>query len=187
LTDPEAQLRVLASAVAELESYLLSPEVFWRMSGPGELPSLTLGGLELARQAVAAMARSLKPPAREQAEQVFGQLDGIRSQWRTAWQRKAAAELKVRVNQWKAYLQDLADAVRESDSYSQEVRNRAMAAYLLEEAADQPETAEIRRSLELLDARLRVRFEPGPFVWERSLEVAYPAKEFWFLYGRPKA
>jgi hypothetical protein len=118
---------------------------------------------------------------------VFGQLDGIRSQWRTAWQRKAAAELKVRVNQWKAYLQDLADAVRESDSYSQEVRNRAMAAYLLEEAADQPETAEIRRSLELLDARLRVRFEPGPFVWERSLEVAYPAKEFWFLYGRPKA
>ena len=186
MTDPEFQLRVLESAVGELESYLLSPEVFWRVSGAADLPNLTLGGLELSRRALAAASAELDPAARRRAHKVIEQIDEFRRQSRLAWERTAASELRVRLNQWQAYLQDLAELPGESDRYSQEVRARAMATYLLEEAARQPGAAALGETLEALDARLRASFEIGHFIWDPSLESAYPAGEYWFLYGRPK-
>ena len=186
MTDPEFQLRVLESAVGELESYLLSPEVFWRVSGAADLPNLTLGGLELSRRALAAASDELDPAARRRAHKVIEQIDEFRRQSRFAWERKAASELKVRLNQWQAYLQDLAEQPGESERYPQEVRARAMATYLLEEAAHQPQADETLKRLEALDARLRVSFASGIFIWDPSLAEAYPAGTHWFLYGRPK-
>ncbi|HLF36984.1 MAG TPA: hypothetical protein VI520_03515 [Anaerolineales bacterium] len=186
MTDPEFQLRVLESAVGELESYLLSPEVFWRVSGAADLPNLTLGGLELARRALVATIGKLDPAARPRAHIVIEQIDEFRRQSRFAWERKAASELKVRLNQWQAYLQDLAEQPGESERYPQEVRARAMATYLLEEAAHQPQADETLKRLEALDARLRVSFASGIFIWDPSLAEAYPAGTHWFLYGRPK-
>jgi len=186
LTDPEFQLRVLEGAVGELESYLLSSETFWRMSGPADLPNLTLGGLELARRALLATIDKLDPAARQRAHTAIEQIDASRRQRRAAWERKAVGELSVRLNQWRAYLQDLAELPGESDRYAQEVRARVMASYLLEESVDQPEAAELRMTLEALDARLRASFEGGRFIWDPPLEPAYPAKQYWFLYGRSK-
>ncbi len=186
MTDPEFPLRVLESAVGELESYLLWPEVFWRVSGAADLPNLTLGGLELSRRALAAASDELDPAARRRAHKVIEQIDEFRRQSRLAWERKAASELKVRLNQWQAYLQDLAERPGESERYSQEVRARAMATYLLEEAAHQPQAGETRKTLEALDARLRASFEAGRFIWDPSLEPAYRAEDYWFLFGRPK-
>jgi len=186
LTDPESQLRVLETAVGELESYLLSAEIFWRMSGPAGLPNLTLGGLELARRALLAAIDKLDPAARRRALTAIEQIDAFRRQSPAAWERKAAGELKVRLNQWRAYLDDLAERPGESDRFAQEVRTRAMATYLLEEAVHQPEAAELRMTLEALDARLRGSFSAGPFIWDPSLEPTYPAEGYWFLHGRPK-
>jgi len=186
LTDPEFQLRVLESAVGELENYLLSPEVFWRVSDAADLPSLTLGGLELARRALVATIGKLDPAARQRAHTVIERVDEFRRQSRLAWGRKAASELKVRVNQWQAYLQDLAEQPGESERYPQEVRARAMATYLLEEAAHRPQADETLKRLEALDARLRVSFASGGFIWDPSLEPAYRAEDYWFLFGRPK-
>ena len=186
MTDPEFQLRVLESAVGELENYLLSPEVFWRVSGASDLPNLTLGGLELSRRALAAASDELDPAARQRAHTVIEHIDEFRRQSRLAWERKAASELKVRLNQWQAYLQDLAEQPGESERYPQEVRARAMATYLLEEAAHRPLADETLKRLEALDARLRVSFASGVFIWDPSLAEAYPAGTHWFLYGRPK-
>ncbi len=187
MTDPEFQLRVLESAVGELESYLLSSEVFWRVSGAADLPNLTLGGLELSRRGLAAASDKSDPDTRRRAHRVIEQIDEFRRQWRVAWERKAAAELKVRLNQWRAYLKDLAELSVESERYPQEVRVRTMATYLLEEAAHQPLAGEMRKTFEALDARLRASFEAGRFIWESSVQSAYPAEDYWFLYGRPKA
>ncbi|MGH2619022.1 MAG: hypothetical protein ACRDHG_00430 [Anaerolineales bacterium] len=186
MTDPEIQLRVLERAVGELESYLLSPEIFWRMSGPANLPNLTLGGLELSRRALLAAIVKLDLAAQRRAHQAFEQIEEWRRQRRAAWERKAAGELKARLNQWRAYLQDLGEQPAESDRYAQEVRARAMASYLLEESVHQPEAGELRMSLEALDTRLRASFEAGRFIWDSTLEPAYPAEDYWFLYGRPK-
>jgi hypothetical protein len=187
LTDPEFQLRVLESAVGELESYLLSTEVFWRVSGAADLPKLTLGGLELSRRGLAAASNELDPDTRRRTHRVIEQIDEFRRQRRVAWERKAAAELKVRLNQWRSYLEDLAELPVESERFLQEVRVRTMATYLLEEAAHQPLAAETRKTLEALDARLRATFAPGRFIWDPSLAEAYPAETYWFLYGGPKA
>ncbi len=185
MTDPEFQLRVLESAVGELESYLLSSEIFWRMSGPAGLPSLTLGGLELARRALLAALGELDPDDRQRAQQATQRIDELRQPRRAAWERKAVGEMKVRLNQWRAYLQDLAEQPGDSERYTQEVRARAMATYLLEESDRLPEAGELRETLEALDARLRASFEAGGFIWDPALEPAYPAADYWFLYGRP--
>jgi len=187
LKDPEFQLRVLESAVGELERYLLSSEIFWRMSGAANLPNLTLGGLDLARRALLGSIGELDPAAQRRARTAIEQIDAFRQQWRVAWERKAAGELKVRLNQWRAYLQDLAELIGEADRYPQEVRARAMAAYLLEESVHQPESGELRMTLEALDAKLRASFAAGRFVWDPSLKPAYPPEKYWFLYGRPQA
>ncbi len=187
MTDPEFQLRVLESASAELESYLLSPEIFWRMSGPANLPNLTLGGLELARRALIGAIGKLDPAARRRAQELLDQIDRLHRQWRVAWERKAVGELKVRLNQWRAFIQDLAEQPAESERYDQEVRTRVMAACLIEESVQQPEAGDMRSALEALDDRLRASFEAGQFIWDPALEPAYPAEDYWFLYGRPKA
>ena len=186
MTEPDFQLRVLESAVGELESYLLSSEIFWRMSGPANLPNLTLGGLELARRALLATLSKLDPTARLRAQTAIEQIDALRRRTPAAWERKAAGELKVRLNQWRAYLNDLAERPGESNRYPQEARARTMATYLLEESVRQPQAAELRMTLAALDARLRASFEAGQFIWDASLESAYPAGDYWFLYGRPK-
>jgi hypothetical protein len=135
---------------------------------------------------LAAASDELDPAARRRAHTAIEQIDAFRLQSRAAWERKAASELKVRLNQWQAYLQDLAELPGESERYSQEVRARAMATYLLEEAAHQPQASETRKRLEALDARLRASFASGGFIWDPSLAEAYPAGTHWYLYGRPK-
>jgi hypothetical protein len=84
-------------------------------------------------------------------------------------------------------LADLEEAPRAAELYPQEVRQRAMAARLEAAAADLADAAASRRALREADSRLRRRFNPGPFVWDRRLSRIYPASEFWFLYGMPRS
>ncbi|MBI4769912.1 MAG: hypothetical protein HY784_05720, partial [Chloroflexi bacterium] len=61
---PARDLAVVDRMVAELESYLLSPELYWPLSGPplpgGQgYPRLTAGGLLLALARLSAVEREL--------------------------------------------------------------------------------------------------------------------------------
>jgi hypothetical protein len=40
--------------------------------------------------------------------------------------------------------------------------------------------------IDQIDAYLRVRWEPGAFVWDEAWQPAYPPEPYWWLYGRPK-
>lgn len=189
---PPGYSLTLAEAMAEeLEDYLLSREVFWpleRRAAPGEppYPMLSLGGMLLTLDELKALEGELAPELAARLESLRGAMEEQRKEWRSSLARKAAKELHSRVNLWRAYLGDLEEGAKAVELYPQEVRQRVMAGRLEEEAAP-AEAAEVLRALDELDSRLRRRFNPGPFLWDRRLAAVYPASGFWFLYGAPRA
>ena len=177
----EASLKSLEDAAEEIETYLLSKDVVRVQSGR---PSLSLG-------LIALNLRWLEPTVHDQdqarMQTVESALATVRDKWRVAWERKAAAELRSRLNLWRGYLTDLEGRPGLGSSYPQEVRNRAMAVDLVDAAGNQNEIKTLAASLDAIDSRLRDRFQPGKFVWEQAPESAFPGEIFWFLYGRPKS
>jgi hypothetical protein len=179
--DVEASLKSLEDAAEEIETYLLSKDVVRAQSGR---PSLSVG-------LIALNFRWLEPTVEDQGQarlqSVRSKLATVRDKWRVAWERKAAAELRSRLNLWRGYLTDLEGRPGLGSSYPQEVRNRAIAVDLVDAAGNQNEIKTLAASLDVIDGRLRDRFQPGKFVWEQAPESAFPAETFWFLYGRPKS
>ena len=177
----EVSLKSLEDAAEEIETYLLSKDVIRAQSGR---PSLSIG-------LVALDLRWLGPTVEDQdrarLEAVESNLATVRDKWRVAWERKATAELRSRLNLWRGYLADLEGRPGLGSSYPQEVRNRAIAVDLVDAAGNQNEIKTLVASLDAIDSRLRDRFQPGKFVWEQAPESAFPAETFWFLYGRPKS
>jgi hypothetical protein len=179
--DVEASLKSLEDAAEEIETYLLSKDVIRSQSGR---PSLSVG-------LIALNFRWLGPTVEDQdqarLQSVKSKLSTVRDKWRVAWERKAAAELRSRLNLWRGYLTDLEGRPGLGSSYPQEVRNRTIAVDLVDAAGNQNEIKTLAASLDAIDSRLRDRFQPGKFVWEQAPESAFPAETFWFLYGRLKS
>ena len=178
--DAEANLRSLEEAVEEIESYLLSKDVIRALSGS---PSLSVGLISLNLRW---LGSTLQAEDQARLQTVETELAAVRNRWRVAWERKATAELRLRLNLWRNYLSDLEGRPGLGSSYPQEVRNRAIAVDLLDAAGNQPEIKPLAASLDAIDNRFRVGFQPGTFVWEQVPESAFPAETFWFLYGRPQ-
>ena len=179
--DSEASLNSLEEAVEEIESYLLSNDIIWARSGR---PSLSIGLISLNLRWLGPI---LESDDQTRLQSVESNLAAVRDRWRVAWERKAAAELRSRLNLWRGYLGDLEGRPGLGSSYPQEVRNRAISVDLLEAAGNQPETKALAASLDAVDSRFRENFQAGAFVWEQVPESAFPAEPFWFLYGRPRS
>ena len=174
MTSVEKDRAYLEAGIPELQSYLLSDELYWPITARGfDLPRLTIGGLLLA--ATRLQARG------EHIDNLMSQLDTVRSKWRVAWETKAGREFQSRFNLWGNYLTDYRQNPEGfADSYPHEVRNRAMLELLQDEMpAELPE----RGALSSLDTALRSSLIPGPFIWELELQPGFPREEYWFLYG----
>ncbi|MEE9508131.1 MAG: hypothetical protein V3V44_02480 [Anaerolineales bacterium] len=179
--DANASLSSLEDAVEEIESFLLSKDVIRAQSGR---ISLSVGLISLNLRW---LAPAVEGEDQTRLRSVESELAVVRDKWRVAWERKAAAELRSRLNLWRGYLSDLEGRPGLGSSYSQEVRNRAISVDLLDAAGNQPEIKTLSASLDAIDSRFRDSFRTGKFVWERVPESAFPAEPFWFLYGRPQS
>ncbi len=173
--DKETDALYLKAGLEELESYLLSGEVYWPL-GRSSLPRLTLGNLLLSRLRL--KARGLLSAAEE------ARLEEQRFRWRIAWEKKVQREFRSRLRLWKNYLEDYSETPSAfASDYPQEVRQRAILELLQAELATPlPETLLLGQ----LDDHLRTVFIPGPFLWEADLQPAFPKETWWYLYGRLK-
>jgi hypothetical protein len=113
-------------------------------------------------------------------------MDRVRVKWTVGLERKAAQELRSRLNLWRAYLFDIEERVDTTENYPHEVRNRVMFEHLADLSIRQPDTKLQVDEMRNLDTRLRSFFAPGEFVWDARLEGIYPQNTFWFLYGLPR-
>jgi hypothetical protein len=113
-------------------------------------------------------------------------MERVRVKWTVGLERKAAQELRSRLNLWRAYLYDIEERVDTAENYPYEVRHRVMFEQLAELSIRQPETEPHVDEMRSLDTRLRSIFVPGTFVWDARLENIYPQTAFWYLYGLPR-
>ncbi len=177
-------LTFVQGGVEQLESYLLSDDLFWNLglaSPTGQsYPMLTLGELLFFVRCAGALAQS---PAQEAAcRQSESQLDALHTRWRTAWERKASREFQSRLRQWGERVEEIRqDPAENAPYYHTEVRLRTFLELLRPDAVEvSPAYLEHLRSLDLIVKSLLV---PGEFVWHPDLAPAFPREPFWFLWG----
>jgi hypothetical protein len=181
-------LNYLREALDSLETYLLSPDIFWNLTAkppPGEplYPALTLGGFLLAYRRL--QGRQLQPADDAVLQKISIEVDRIRLRWRTAWEKKAASSYQARITQWRNFLEDYrSNPEGNVDRYPYEVRLRVMLELLDQSNPYIP--PEQRQFLSSLDSLLSAYLVPGSFIWEEECKVSFPEDQYGYLYGRLK-
>ena len=159
--DARIDIDYLTAGVPELETYLLSNELYYPIGA--RLPQLTLGGILLA------IVRSGL-----RAESFRARVDAIRRKWLSAWEAKAEREVNARSKMWTEFLAEYRDDHGMGATlYPQNVRHRAMLSLLGQALLDS-------------DALLRSNFIEGGFVWEEACAQNFERKTFWYLFGTLK-
>jgi hypothetical protein len=111
---------------------------------------------------------------------------GIRQKWQTAIENKAIQELKMRLNLWHGYLNDIEEQPNWIENYPGEVRNRVMIDHLTTIIGPKPELENEFLAISSLDHRIHDFLIPGEFIWEDSLRPFYPQEKFPYLYMKPR-
>ena len=177
----------LEAGLAELESYLLSADLFWTVTASAtwqrSYPKLTLGGLLLYQKYAQLLAQTA--PQRLACQKLDAQLKAQRTHWCVAWEKKAAWEFQSRLRQWSQSLKELRENPSENAAYyHSEVRTRLLLTLL------QPEVGEIDPAypefLHTQDFLLQALLQPGAFIWEPELAPAFPQEAYWYLWGLPR-
>ncbi|HSB66893.1 MAG TPA: hypothetical protein VLD65_09960, partial [Anaerolineales bacterium] len=126
----EYDYRYLQAGQEELESYLLSKEVFWPvdirpMAGEPGYPKLTMGGLLISRARLNAYTKT--PDQVEKLDTLLSAMDLVRAKWRVNWEVKAQHNFSLRLRMWRDFIEEYRhDPHDNADRYSYEVRLRTM-------------------------------------------------------------
>lgn len=186
MTPSKESFEAINNMLAELEEYLLSPELFWPLSQPGGIPGrdrLTLGNLMLSIDTLQADRQNWDLTSETAFRKIEMQWDQSHEKWKSAIQRKAEAEMGSRINLWQAYLDDLDDGQAAGFDYAHEVRNRVIIERLFDLGLSQEGWGKALQNLDRLCRRLIV---PVKFIWPSNLQEVYPQERYWFLYVRPR-
>lgn len=185
MTSFDHEYQYLLAAEAELESYLLSSEVYFpigiRVLISGEnYPPLTLGNIALSLRKMRALAADQGQGLL--LDRINNRIERIRGKWRAAWEAKASREFRARFNLWGNFLEEYRDnPAGNYDRYAYEVNRRVILELLSDQAAEISDSE--FDALDKLDRYLKLVFETGKFIWEDKLEVVFPVERFWYLYG----
>ena len=188
---PKYNLRLLETSLEELEAFLLSPEILWPLdirSLPGEspFPRLSLGALLLTLDELDALHPELSPEQKARLLRAMRRWETLRQKWRSAMDRKAQQEMRMRFNLWKGYLADLEEDRSAVEAYPREVRQRVLFERLVESLIGEQAPEELVRPMRGLDGQLLERSLPAGFLWDPRLRGSYPSDRYWFLYRKPK-
>jgi hypothetical protein len=171
-----------------LDEYVHTEVLFYPIGSVSgvALPQLTIGAwLETAWRL------SARPAALDRAqsavfEEARASARRVRSLWPALYQHKARREFKSRLDSWAWYLDDLlgkdGPLTAQGSAYASQSHTRFKLELLRQEVSQL--SGELQR-LEMGDRRLRLRFVPGPFLWEPDLEAAAPREAYWWLHGAP--
>ena len=174
----------LDEMLAELEAYLLSPELYWPLGSRSHvIHRLTLGNLLLTFDQLYAQRDSFDLPDETQFRTLEIAWETAEVKWRSAVSKKGSLEIGSRLNLWKAYLMDLGEGQGASFDYRQEVRNRVIIERLFDLGLNREAWG---TDLQSVDRTLRSLVVPHNFIWAKELEPHYPRDVYWYLYRTPR-
>ncbi len=181
-------LAILTAMASEMEAYLNSDVLFWRMGKSG-MPALTLGGYSMRQHRLLALRDQLTSQQSHELDSALVAFNNALEERIVRFEKKAHRELEARLRQWSEFLNDVERGVATSKSnYSTVVEVRAMISALQEQLQMAPFNLDgrITQQTAHLDTQLRRLWEPGEFIWPSAWEPAYPPSEYWWLYGKPR-
>ena len=181
-------LAILVAMASELEAYLNSDVLFWRMGKAG-MPALTLGGYLMRQHRLLALRDQLTNEQFHELDAALIAFNNALDERIVRFEKKAHRELEARLRQWGEFLNEVERGVATSKSnYSTVVEVRAMISALQEQLLLAPFTLDERITQQTahLDTQLRRLWESGEFVWPSAWQPAYPPLEYWWLYGNPQ-
>jgi hypothetical protein len=180
---------LLLLGVDELETYLLSGELYWplftnpKMKLVNPRSRLTPGNLLLSIQCLS--STELDDGRRSIVDAKITAFEKIRKTWKSHWLQKAQMEYHARLDLWMAYLQDLlAERELHIMNYTYAVRWRVILQLLGKEGITLSDTA--CGSLLAMDETLKVISQPANFIWWEPCQNGFSESDYWFLYRRIK-
>ena len=182
----EQDLAVLVAMAAQMDDYLKSDVLFWKM-GQGGMPMLTLGGYLMRQYRLLALSDLLSATKQAEMETAVSQFNATLVEKIVRFETKAHTELEARIRQFEAYLRDLRNRQATGVNYRTAVEPRVMITALIDKLRMAPYQldCQLPERIEISDRNLRQRWVPGDFIWAESWQPAYPQAEFWWLYGKP--
>lgn len=173
----EEDRKLVFAAIEELEDYLSSDQLQWRLSDSRGW--LTPGNLLLSLGRSGCLdAQNLSIDFRSAVEAI----QTIQYKRRAAWERKISAEMPYRLRLWVNSLDEFTDEGVIDPSFAAQVRNRVILEMLMEESRVVP--AQVRQQLDEADKNLQKISIAGDFIWDRLLESGFNKEKYWFLYLR---
>ena len=184
-------LAVVEAMVAEMEPYLKSDLLYWRLSPAVALrpavPLLTIGGVLLRTHRLGGQSDRLTPTQRNRLSAASDAFRVVTERWAAHTEKRMRRELDARLNSWQWFVDDCCERKQSCVAYyATEAELRTLLDLLIEAAAGFGNVAPQQRRLVLLDSQFRRWLRPGDFVWAALLEPVYPRNRFWWLYGRPE-
>ena len=188
MTTFQYEYKYLSAGLLELETYLLSNELYWPVPvsaaiGDAGYPMMTLGNLLLSLIKASVLHRDTQE--KEAYKDVETKLNSVQQKWQTAWERKASVEFSARLRLWQLFLDEFQKTpLSNFDRYSYEVGRRVIIELVKPFSIDISDGE--RESLLEFDRYLDVIFLRGDFIWDENLQPAFSPDTFWFLYGTLK-
>lgn len=171
----EEDRRFVALSAGELDDYLSSEVLLWRMNRI-DLP-LTPGNLLLAVKRLSVV----NDPA---LGVTIDQTQNLIDRRRTAWGKKVDKELAMRMNQWREQVEEITRYGSIDASFTFQVRSRVILELLLTEKRYPDE--HIRSTVENADNGLFFLTKPGEFLWDENLMDLFPKEAYPYLYIKDK-
>lgn len=179
------------SIVNQLNSYVLSDEVFWPLGGKSSdgkvFPRASLGQLLLTLDELSVLAEEMDPHQITTHHNIQQAYENYRQEHPANLEAKAWAEVDQRLTLWRSLLRDMRDDPPSTNRYETDVRQRFFLTRLQTFLSNDQKLRELHAELSQLDGILRGRFQAGGFIWHPRLRHLYAHDEYWFLYGHPVA
>jgi hypothetical protein len=187
----ERDLTILREMVAHLDEYLFRDVERWDMGKPG-MPPMTLGGCLMRLRRLKLLEDHLYESERSALAGVRNDFEAALAETVVRFEQRAYQELSARLREWTNYLRNLSHSTRiagDREMYAGKVDIRVVIGELVDKLGQHPYHLDGRvpRDVAAVDRRLRLMWEPGPFVWAPVWKIAYPKDAYWWLYGNPKS
>lgn len=182
-------LKILEAMARDMDEYLRNQTLFWPLSPPS-LPRLTLGGYLMRQHRLVELVDLLSEADRGRLVAAQAEFNAALVEKVVRLEQRAHEELHARIRQWCEYLKELRrPGLAAGDYYPSAVEPRVMIAALLDKLQMPPYRLDpnVQEEVRVYDNMLRNHWQADDFVWFQDWKPAYPRRQFWWLYGRPRS
>jgi hypothetical protein len=188
----DQDLREAEAMTKGLANYLKGDTLYASTGGGvfsfGKMPALTVGALLMRLRRLGVLRMQLNTEQREQLAELNRKHEEIRDEFRAHYEKKMLWEANSRLDAMRPYFTEAVTPDGATINYPAEVLRRTIVQEVLV-AMDELriQSAELDTKVRQIDSQLSgIATERTEFLWDAQLEPAYPQKDYWWLYRKPR-